>query len=251
MRDIHNRDPESGRVHDPKAHAQEVQGMFARIAGVYDFMNHLLSLNLDRLWRKRLANHVDPDVEVILDLCAGTGDLGLACLKAGRGKQIVAVDFVSEMLRGLKGKRYADQAWPVTGDGLAIPLPDASVDTVVAGFGVRNLADPEAGLHEMIRVVKPGGRMLVLEFFKNDPNAAGAAQGPSALMWWAMKAIVPLLGGLVARDTAAYSYLPGSMDRFLTVDQYQQLFRRAGCREVFAERMNFGVAHLVGGRRAG
>ncbi|MEZ4388575.1 MAG: ubiquinone/menaquinone biosynthesis methyltransferase [Candidatus Krumholzibacteriia bacterium] len=246
--DIHHRDPGTGRVDDPEAHAQAVRGMFARISGVYDLMNHLLSLNLDRRWRRRVASRLDPDTDLLLDLCAGTGDLGLACLAAGRARRVAAVDFVPEMLAGIAGKRNAHAVGPVAGDGLSLPVRDLSVDAVVAGFGVRNLADPVAGVAEMKRVLRPGGQVLVLEFFRADPSARGQDRGPAAPVRWLLSRAVPAVGSLVARDHAAYSYLPGSMDRFLTTLRYQEVLREAGFVDVFVERMTFGIAHLVGGR---
>jgi ubiquinone/menaquinone biosynthesis methyltransferase len=236
--EIHQRDPAS------------VRGMFGRISGVYDLMNHLLSLNLDRVWRRRVAAALDPPAGTLLDLCAGTGDLGLACVKAGRAREVVAVDFVPEMLGGIAGKRGADHVRAVAGDGLRLPLPDACVDAVVAGFGVRNLADPVAGAREMLRVLRPGGQVLVLEFFGADLAARGQARGPAAPVRWALGTAVPLAGRLVARDRDAYAYLTGTMDRFLTVPQYVAVLREAGCVDVTVERLTLGIAHIVGGRRA-
>ncbi len=246
---IHDRDPESGRVHDASAHARAVRDMFARISGVYDRMNHLLSLNRDRAWRKRLAGHLDPGTELLLDLCAGTGDLGLACLAAGRARRVVAVDAAPQMLAGIAGKTGARDVCAVGGDGLRLPLPDACVDAVVVGFGVRNLADPAAGVREMVRVVRPGGQILVLEFFRAAAGASGPLRGPIAPVRRALGVILPALGRLAARDRAAYAYLTGSMDRFLTVASFVDLLREAGCTQVFCERLTLGIVHLVGGRR--
>jgi ubiquinone/menaquinone biosynthesis methyltransferase len=248
--DIHRRDPATGRVEDPEAHARAVRHMFTRISGVYDRMNHLLSLNLDHRWRRQLAARLDPETGDLLDLCAGTGDLGLACVAAGKTRHVVAVDFVPEMLQAIAAKPGGRHVAAVAGDGLNLPLRDGCVDAAVAGFGVRNLADPAAGMREVARVLRPGGQVLVLEFFRADPAASGAARGPAAPVRWALGTLVPAVGRLVARDHAAYSYLPGSMDRFLTVAEFQDVLRGAGFVDVFAERMTLGVAHLVGGRLA-
>ncbi len=247
--DIHHRDPDTGRVRDPEAHARAVRGMFARISGAYDRMNHLMSLNLDRRWRRRVAARLEPDTPRVLDLCAGTGDLGLACIAAGRARAVVAVDFVPEMLAGIAGKPGADRVVAVAGDGMRVPLPDASVDAVVAGFGMRNLADPALGVREMLRVLRPGGRLLVLEFFRAAGAATGAVRGPAAPVRWGLGVAIPTLGRLVARDHAAYAYLPGSMDRFLSVNEYLSLLADEGAVEGFAERMTLGVAHVVGARK--
>jgi len=238
-------------VRDPQAHARQVQGMFARISGVYDRMNHLLSFNLDRRWRRRVARRLDPDTDLLLDLCAGTGDLGLACLAAGRAQRVLAVDFVPEMLAGIAGKPGAGAVGPVAGDGLGLPVRDRGVDAVVAGFGVRNLADPVAGIREMRRVLRPGGQVLVLEFFRADPGARGDHRGPAAPVRWGLNTAIPAVGRLVARDHDAYSYLPGSMGRFLSTAEYQEALRAEGFVDVFVERMTFGIAHVVGGRLAG
>jgi ubiquinone/menaquinone biosynthesis methyltransferase len=249
--DIHQRDPGSGRVRDPRAHAAAVRGMFGRISGVYDLMNHVLSANLDRRWRARVAATLDPGTGRLLDLCAGTGDLGLACLRAGRAGEVVAVDFVPAMLAGLRGKRASDRVQPVAGDGLRLPLPDESVDAVVAGFGVRNLADPAAGAREMWRVLRPCGQVLVLEFFAPDPAARGERRGAPAPVRWLLDRVVPLGGRLLARDRDAYAYLTGSMDRFLTVAQYHRVLAAAGFAEPTTARLTLGVAHVVGARKPG
>lgn len=248
LADAHERDPDTGRVRDAAAHASAVRAMFTRISGVYDRMNHLLSLNLDRRWRRRLAARLDPGVDTLLDVCAGTGDLGLACLVAGRARRVVAVDFAPAMLAGIAGKQGAAAVRAVAADGLRLPLQDACVDAVAAAFGVRNLADPAAGIAEMLRVVRPGGQVLVLEFFRADPAASGPGRGPSGPVRAALGALVPLAGRLAGGDHAAYTYLPGSMDRFLTAAAYAELLIDAGCRTVTIERLTLGVAHLVHGR---
>ncbi|HOX24392.1 MAG TPA: ubiquinone/menaquinone biosynthesis methyltransferase [Candidatus Krumholzibacteria bacterium] len=247
--DPHQRDSVTGRVADPAAHARAVRSLFARISGVYDHMNHLLSLDRDRRWRRRVAARLAPETGTVLDLCAGTGDLGLACLAAGRARRVIAVDFVPEMLAGIAAKPGAHDVRPVVGDGLRLPLRADCVDAVVAGFGVRNLTDPAAGLREMLRVLRPGGRILVLDFFRADLAAVGVRRGPPAPVNWALSTLIPAIGRLVARDHAAYAYLSGSMARFLSVGEFADLMRQAGCRDVFVERLTLGIAHVVGGRR--
>lgn len=222
--------------------------MFTRISGVYDRMNHLLSLNLDRRWRRRLAARLDPGTGRVLDLCAGTGDLGLACLAAGRAGAVVAVDFVPQMLAAISRKPGAAAVQAVAGDGLGLPLPDACMDAVVVGFGFRNLADPAAAVREMRRVLRPGGQVLILEFFRADPSLQGPARGPVPPVRWALGTLVPLLGRLAAGHRAAYAYLPASMERFLSAEACCQLLRAEGCQDVFVERLTLGIAHLVGGR---
>ena len=151
--EVHAREAGVWTVRDPDQHGRSVQAMFARIAGVYDFMNHLLSAGRDRAWRKNVAERIDSDAWEILDLCAGTGDLALACMRAGRGRAWLAADFCPGMLRGVRGKKGAEQLELLAADALALPLRDHSVDVVTVGFGVRNFADVRGGLGEIARVL--------------------------------------------------------------------------------------------------
>lgn len=246
---IHDRDLATGRAADPAAHARAVRAMFARISRHYDRLNHLLSWNCDRRWRRRAAARLDPGTVWVLDLCAGTGDLGLACLAAGRARDVVAVDFTPQMLARIAGKPGATAVRAVTGDALCLPFRDAWADALVVGFGVRNLADPTAGAREMRRVLRPGGQLLVLEFFRADAHAAGPGRGPAAPVRKLLAGLVPCVGRLAAGDRAAYTYLPESMDSFLSAAAYRELLAQAGFADVFVERLTLGVAHLVGGRR--
>lgn len=222
--------------------------MFARIAGVYDFMNHLLSFNRDKAWRKRVARRIDADVWEALDLCAGTCDLALACQKAGRGKEWIAADFCAEMLQLAEGKAGAERLRYAAADAMNLPLRAACVDAVTVGFGVRNFGDVRRGLEEIRRVLRPGGQLLVLEFFRDDPRGRGERKGVAAPIRVLLNTLVPLLGRLFGRDGDAYSYLPSSMDRFLTTTEFADLMAEYGFDEVFVERQTFGIAHIVGGR---
>jgi len=239
--EVHAREAGVWTVRDPVQHGRSVQAMFARIAGVYDFMNHFLSAGRDRAWRKRVAARIDGDAWEILDLCAGTGDLALACRAAGRGRAWLAADFCAEMLRGSRGKKGADALDLLAADALALPLRDHSVDVVTVGFGVRNFADVR-------RVLRPGGQLLVLEFFRDDPGARGELRGVVGPVRMAVGAMVRVLGRAVGRDKGAYAYLPASMDQFLTVREFRDLLAEYGFSEVEVERQTFGIAHIVAGR---
>ena len=258
---IHDRARDTWTVRDPGAHARSVRAMFARIAGAYDFMNHLLSLNLDRRWRRRLVARLDADAWEVLDLCAGTGDLSVACLRADRGRLLLVSDFCPEMLargrgKGLgashRGRDGVDRpSLLFTADAHALPLPNAACDAVMIAFGARNLADVRAGLRETARVLRPGGQLLVLEFFRADPAATGERRGPvPALRWW-LGATLPLLGRLFAGDGSAYGYLPASMGRFLSVSEFAALLAECGLVDIDVERQSLGVAHLVTARATG
>lgn len=248
FKDIHGRDGQTWTVRNAASHSREVRAMFARIAGVYDLMNHLLSLNLDRRWRHRLAARVEDGVGPVLDLCAGTGDLSLACSRMGKGRLLVATDFCMEMLRRGRRKRGAEAFRLLAADAMHLPFADGSFDAVLVGFGVRNLADVRRGLQEMTRVLRPKGQLLVLEFFRDDPGGNGARRGASVPVRRALSALIPLVGRLFSRDAAAYAYLPGSIDEFVTVAEFADLLRAAGCQDIFIERMTFGVTHIVGGK---
>ena len=222
--------------------------MFARISGVYDFMNHLLSLNRDRAWRRNVVAHLDRDVWEVLDLCAGTGDLALEAVRQDRGRVWIAADFCPEMLQAGRGKRGADRLELAAADAMALPFRDRSVDAVTVGFGVRNFADVRRGLGEIIRVLRPGGQLLVLEFFRDDPGGRGPHRGVARPVRWALDTVIPVLGRLVGRDGSAYTYLPGSMGEFLTTTEFADLLAECGFRDIVVARQTLGIAHLVAGR---
>ena len=248
FQDVHGRESGSWQVRDQEQHGRRVRSMFARISGVYDFMNHFLSLNQDRRWRRNVAARIDHDAWEVLDLCAGTCDLALTCLQAGKGRAIIAADFCPEMLQGSRGKRSAEQLQLAAADGMALPFGDRKVDAVTVGFGVRNFADVRRGIGEIARVLRPGGQIMILEFYRDDPQADGEARGTSGLIRFGLNTVIPALGKLVGRDGAAYSYLPSSMGEFLTPGEFAALLREFGFVDVFIERQTFGIAHIVGGR---
>lgn len=249
MSRIHQRGAD-GAVNDPTAHDQAVRAMFSRISGVYDFMNHALSFNRDRAWRRNLVRRLDPDTRDLLDLCAGTGDLALAALGAGRARNAFAADFCVDMMAAGRDKGLVDRVPALGADAQSLPLRDACVDAVVVGFGVRNWADLGLGLGECARVLRPAGRLLVLDFFHDDPASTGESSGkPAPLHWWLDRA-VPAAGRLLGRDRAAYAYLTESMARFVTPDGFVDLLVAHGFVDTFVERQTFGISHLVGGRLA-
>lgn len=245
---IHARDRGSWQVAEPEAHGRRVRAMFARISGVYDFMNHFLSLNRDRAWRRDVVRRLDADAWEVLDLCAGTGDLALEAVRQERGRVWIAADFCPEMLQGSRGKRGAERLQLAAADAMALPLRDRCVDAVTVGFGVRNFADVKRGLAEITRVLRPGGQLLVLDFFRDDPAGRGDRRGVAGPVRVALNAVVPVLGRLVGRDGSAYRYLPGSMGQFLTPAEFADLLAALGYRDVAVRRQTFGIAHLVTGR---
>ena len=245
---IHARDRASWQVAEPEAHGRQVRSMFARISGVYDFMNHFLSFNRDKAWRRDVIAALDTDAWEVLDLCAGTGDLALEAVRRERGRVWIAADFCPEMLQGSRGKRGAGRLELAAADAMALPFRDRCVDAVTVGFGVRNFADVRRGLGEIRRVLRPGGQLLVLEFFRDDPAGTGPRRGVAAPVRLGLNTVVPLVGRLVGRDGSAYRYLPGSMGEFLTPTEFGDLLGELGFRDVQVKRQTFGIAHLVTGR---
>ncbi len=246
--EIHGRD-EGWTVHDRRQHSRTVRTMFARIARMYDFMNHFLSLNRDRAWRRKVALLVAADAGDVLDLCAGTGDLALEIMKAGRGKTWIAADFCPEMLAGARKKKGSGKLNLAAADALALPLRPASIDVVTVGFGVRNYADVRQGVAEIARVLRPGGQLLVLDFFRYDPGGKGQAKGVAGPLRILLNTLVPLVGRLVGRDGSAYRYLSNSMAAFLTPGEFAALLVENGFTGTFIDRQTFGIAHIIGARR--
>ena len=200
--------------------AEGVRTMFDRIAPVYDAMNHLMTVGLDRRWRRVTAEAVVRPGDRVLDACCGTGDLALACARAGG--RVTGLDFSERMLERARSKSSAVE-W-IQGDALALPFEDGSFDAATVGFGVRNLESLERGLAELRRVLRPGGRLGVLEITR--PQGALA---PFYRLWFERG--VPVVGRVVS-GSSAYTYLPASVRRFPGPEDLAGLLREAGFGEV-------------------
>jgi demethylmenaquinone methyltransferase/2-methoxy-6-polyprenyl-1,4-benzoquinol methylase len=229
-----------------------VRQMFTAIAPRYDLLNHILSLNLDRAWRRRAVDRMvaagpHGGGGAYLDLCAGTLDLALALAqrKAFRGR-VVGADFVIPMLRLGRAKLGDGAKVNVVGaDALELPFPDARFDGCMVGFGIRNLADLDRGLDEMRRVLKPGGRLVILDFAIPD------AQPVKSLYLFYFRRVLPRVGRLVSKHTTAYSYLPDSVSAFPSPERLAERMARAGFSGVGFERLTLGVAALWWGDAGG
>jgi len=193
-----------------------VRRMFDRIAPVYDAMNHLMTAGLDRRWRAITLDATVRDGDRVLDACCGTGDLAIGARK--RGAQVIGLDFSPKMLERARRKDTGVE-W-VQGDALALPFEDASFDAATVGFGVRNVADLEAGLRELRRVLRSGGRLGILEI--TTPRGALA---PFYRVWF--DRVVPLLGKILPGGSA-YTYLPASVRRFPAPADLAALLERTG-----------------------
>lgn len=219
--------------------SQKVREMFTQIAPRYDLLNHLLSFELDRLWRARAAKCLRPILErpdaLVLDLCCGTGDLAFALSQGGKAR-ILGADFAHTMLVRARAKSF-DQSAPdgahapmamrfFEADALRLPFADASFDLVTSAFGFRNLANYEAGLREIYRVLKPGGTIAILEFAEPQQGLLGN------LYRWYLTKVLPRVGWLVSGHQSAYTYLPKSVARFFRPPELAALMRAVGYQSV-------------------
>jgi demethylmenaquinone methyltransferase/2-methoxy-6-polyprenyl-1,4-benzoquinol methylase len=209
-----------------------VRHMFDRIAPVYDVMNRVMTAGLDLRWRRIAAEAVVRPGDKVLDACCGTGDLAVACARAGG--VVTGLDFAPRMLE--RARRKLPTATWVEGDMLGLPFDPASFDVATVGFGVRNVADLEGGLGELRRVLVPDGRVAVLEI--TQPRGMLA---PFYRLWF--DRIVPLLGKLL-KGGQAYSYLPASVRRFPGPDELAGLMRAAGFADVEYRTFAGGIVAL-------
>jgi demethylmenaquinone methyltransferase / 2-methoxy-6-polyprenyl-1,4-benzoquinol methylase len=193
-----------------------VRRMFDRIAPVYDAMNRIMTAGLDRRWRRLTARSVAAPGTRVLDACCGTGDLAIAC--AREGAVVTGLDFSERMLE--RARRKAPELEWVRGDALALPFADATFDGTTVGFGVRNVEDIERGLRELRRVLRPGGRVGILEI-----TVPRGLLSPFYRLWF--DGVVPLLGKVLPGGSA-YTYLPASVRRFPGPDELAELMRGAG-----------------------
>lgn len=233
----------------PKAEDSPVGAMFGRIAGVYDFLNHFLSLGIDRYWRRELAALVKTgSTAQVADLAAGTLDVALAILKAHPDQKIPAVDFCQPMLEKGKAKLHGEASahiFPCAGDALQLPLPDNSVDSVSMAFGIRNIAERGKAFREMLRVLAPGGRACILEFGSGKEKIWGGLYNVY------LNSMLPLLGRLAARDRIAYTYLARTIREFPAAEILAAEMRESGFKDVRWRRLTSGIVCLHWGEKAG
>jgi len=241
---------------DPNSAARAVREMFTSIAPRYDLLNHVLSFNIDRMWWRRTARtfrHVmaRPDAR-ILDLCCGTGDMTFALRRqAGKASlQILGADFSHAMLQRAAAKSSAEQngspegsrpGW-IEADALNLPFPSAHFDLVTSAFGFRNLADYDAGLREIVRVLRPGGECGILDF--GEPEGI-----MGALYRIYFKQVLPRVGTMISGVRGPYAYLPASVERFPLPEEMLARMKRSGFAEAAWTPYTFRIAGLYRGRK--
>jgi demethylmenaquinone methyltransferase / 2-methoxy-6-polyprenyl-1,4-benzoquinol methylase len=232
---------------DRDAAARAIREMFTSIAPRYDLLNHVLSFNIDRLWWARAAGTFGeilqrPDARV-LDLCCGTGDMTFALRrKASESAQIAGADFSHAMLQRANLKSQGTSLRWVEADALKLPFATEQFDLITSAFGFRNLADYDAGLREILRVLKPGGECGILDF--------GEPKGLMGKMYRVyFKRVLPAVGSMISGVKGPYAYLPASVERFPEPQEMLERMRRAGFREASWSPYTFGIAGLYRGRK--
>lgn len=219
--------------------------MFDSISGNYDFLNHFLSLGIDIRWRRKAVKLLAPGKpKLILDVATGTGDFAVETLKLNPDK-VIGIDISEGMLevgrKKMKDRGYDSRIELLSGDSENLPFEENKFDAVVVGFGVRNFENLEKGLAEMYRVLKPGGRMVVLEFSK--PTMFPFKQ----LFNFYFNFILPKIGKLISRDPAAYTYLPESVQAFPDGDSFVRILNRIGFKDTLCKPLTLGISSLYTG----
>lgn len=226
-----------------------ISGMFDAIAGRYDVLNTVLSGGLDRYWRRRAIRSLElTGRERLLDVCTGTADVAMAGVRARPGAaRVLGVDFAGAMLsHGMAKLRDANLTSRVQlarGDAMCLPVADGSVEAATIAFGIRNVQQPEVACAELLRVLKPGGRLAILEF--------GLPVIPAVrpLYLWYFKHILPRIGRAVSRHHEAYDYLPQSVGAFPWGEAFARILRDAGFSQVEARPLAFGIVYLYSARK--
>ena len=226
--------------------------MFDAIAPRYDLLNAVLSGGLDRYWRHRaIGSLAFTGAETLLDVCTGTGDVAIAAARAGRrgARRVLGVDFAGEMLRlareKVRARGLAPRVRVVRGDAMSLPVPPRSVDGVTIAFGIRNVANTDAACAELHRVLRPGGRLAILEF--------GLPVVPAVrpLYLWYFRHVLPRIGRALSRHDDAYSYLPASVGTFPWGDAFATILRKQGFNNVTARPLTLGIVYLYTGKKGG
>lgn len=221
---------------------REVKNLFSRITPNYDRLNHLLSARRDISWRKFAVKRLPKNAEIILDIATGTGDIALETAKLNKNVKVIGLDFATEMMKLAINKtalrNLSGRITYISGDALRLPFPSGLFDAAVMAFGLRNIPDKLAALKEMARVVKPGGKVIILEmtFFRNIRI--------KKIFHWYLNNIVPLVGGFISRDKTAYRYLSDSIWDFIQPQELTVLFQKSNLNNIRAFPLSCGITYL-------
>ncbi len=219
-----------------------VKTIFNDITPRYDLLNRIMSARQDVHWRRRLVELLLDHTPKVLDIATGTGDLAIEILKQKPHSKVYGVDFVPRMIEYARvkttGLSHNEKISFCLGDGMFLPFADNSFDAAVIAFGLRNIPDRSGALKEMVRVVRPGGKVLVLEM--TFPGSLGLRP----FFNWYLNRMIPFVGGLISRNPGAYRYLPDSIRDFLHPDELSDLFRQAGLTDVQVHPLTFGIAYV-------
>jgi demethylmenaquinone methyltransferase/2-methoxy-6-polyprenyl-1,4-benzoquinol methylase len=231
----------------PDKAPDRIAGMFDAIAPRYDLLNHLLSAGIDRRWRARaIASLALTGRETLIDVCTGTGDVALEARRRGAAR-VLGVDFAGAMLslglRKVLAAGEADRIALAQGDAMRLPVRDASGEAATVAFGIRNVQDAAVACAELARVLKPGGRLAILEF--GVPRFPGVR----TLYRWYFTQVLPAIGRMISGHGAAYSYLPASVGAFPPPAEFMTILRHAGFIDVDAVPLTFGIVYLYKARR--
>ncbi|MDP8206317.1 MAG: bifunctional demethylmenaquinone methyltransferase/2-methoxy-6-polyprenyl-1,4-benzoquinol methylase UbiE [Candidatus Electryonea clarkiae] len=223
-------------------HSQRIKQMFNSISPTYDTLNHLMSFGFDILWRNKAVQSLPSSAEEILDIGTGTGDLVISAARKNQKLKGFGLDFAAQMVKQAKlktqKKHLTERISYITGDGLNLPFPDKSFDAVTIAFCLRNIDDKKAALVEMARVLRNGGKVIVLEM--TFPENIGFRKFFNIYL----DNLIPLIGRSISRDAKAYRYLPVSIKGFVKPDELTILFNEAGLERVKYTKLSFGIAYI-------
>jgi demethylmenaquinone methyltransferase/2-methoxy-6-polyprenyl-1,4-benzoquinol methylase len=232
---------------DKASASRAVREMFTSIAPRYDLLNHLLSFNIDRLWWRRTASQfadiLNKPQARVLDVCCGTGDMTFALHRRGKSADIVGADFSHAMLQRASEKSAGTALRWVEADALSLPFPAESFDLVTSAFGFRNLADYDAGLREVVRVLRPEGECGILDF--GEPKGV-----LGSLYRIYFKQVLPRIGTIISGVRGPYAYLPASVERFPSPEEMIARMKGAGFAEATWTPYSFGIAGLYRGKKS-
>ena len=227
-------------------HPDSIRKLFDTIAPTYDFLNHLLSLRRDFYWRKMAVRELKGVEGWILDVATGTGDIAIRIIQHnGYQKKVFGLDFSEPMIKRARQKilrKGLRQSIDLSrGDAIELPFRENTFGASIIAFGLRNIPNKEQALFEMIRVIKKGGKVIVLEFtFPRDKLMR-------KLYPLYFKKFLPWLGGMISGDKGAYAYLPESVTQFPHAEDYEEMLRRSGLEEIRSRRLTFGIASIISG----